>query len=83
VPQVYGALNSPNLAKDPVYRRFIQYAQGPKMTVFPVLPVSAAYQNELVRYEDLAIHGKMTAQAALDKVTKDMQTQLDAQQNGL
>jgi multiple sugar transport system substrate-binding protein len=83
VPQIYAALQSPNLAKDPVYRRFIAYAQGPRMTAFPVLPVSAAYQNELGQYEDLALHGKMTAQAALDKVTKDMQTQLDAQQNGL
>jgi multiple sugar transport system substrate-binding protein len=83
VPQVYAALKSPNLAKDPIYRRFIQYGQGSKMTVFPVLPVSAAYQTELGRIEDLVIHGKMTAQAGLDKVTKDMQTQLDAQQNGL
>ena len=83
VPQMYAALKSPNLAPDSHYRRFIQYAQGAKMTVFPVLPISAQFQNELVRIEDLVVHGKMTAQAGMNKVTSDMQTQLDAAQNGL
>jgi multiple sugar transport system substrate-binding protein len=83
VPQMYAALKSPNLAVDPHYRRFIQYAQGARMTVFPVLPVSAQYQNELVRIEDLVIHGKMSAQAGMNKVTSDIQTQLDSAQNGL
>ena len=83
VPQMYAALQSPNLAPDPRYRRFIQYAQGPKMTVFPVLPVSAQYQNELGRIEQLVINGKMSAQDGLNKVTSDMQTQLDAAQTGL
>jgi multiple sugar transport system substrate-binding protein len=83
VPQMYAALQSPKLASDPLYRRFIAYAQGPKMTAFPVLPVSANYLTDLIRYEDLAIHGKMSAQAALNKVTSDTQTQLDAAQNGL
>jgi multiple sugar transport system substrate-binding protein len=83
VPQINTALQSPNLTTDARFRRFIKWAQGPKITVFPVLPVSAAYMNDLVRYENLAVHGKMTAQAALNKVTSDMQTQLDAQANGL
>ena len=83
VPQIYAALQSPNLTTDPRFRRFIKWAQGPKITVFPVLPVSAAYMTALVRYETLVVHGKMSAKAALDKVTSDMQTQLDAQANGL
>lgn len=83
VPQMYAALKSPKLASDPRYRRFIAYAQGPKMTAFPVLPVSANYLTDLIRYEDLAIHGKISAQDALTKVTSDIQTQLDAAQNGL
>lgn len=83
VPQMFGALKSPDLAPDPVYRRFIQYAQGSRMTAFPVLPISADYLNDLIRYEDLAIHGKISAQAALNKVTSDMQTRLDGAQSGI
>ena len=82
VPQINSVLQSPNLTPDPRFRRFITWAQGSKITVFPPLPVSAAYMNELVRYETLVIHGKMSAQAALDKVTSDIQAQLDAQANG-
>lgn len=83
VPQLYAALKSPKLDPNPHYRAFVQYAQGPKVTSFPVLPVSADYAAELTRNEDLVVHGKMSPQAGLDRVTTVVQQKLDQYQSGL
>jgi multiple sugar transport system substrate-binding protein len=83
VPQLFAALKSPKLDPNPHYRAFVQYAQGPKVTSFPVLPVSADYAAQLTRNEDLVVHGKMSPQAGLDKVTTVMQQKLDQYQSGL
>ena len=83
VPQLYAALSSPDLDPNPHFRAFVKYAQGPKVTAFPVIPVSANFADELTRYEALVVHGKMSPQAGLDKVTSDVQKLLDAQQSGL
>lgn len=44
---------------------------------FPVLPVSAFYQDELNRVYDLVMRGETTPQAGLDEVTKNVQAELD------
>jgi multiple sugar transport system substrate-binding protein len=83
VPQLFAALKSPKLDPEPHYRAFVKYAQGPKVTAFPVIPVSADFADALGRYEALVVHGKMSAQDGLNKVTTDTQQKLDAQQAGL
>jgi multiple sugar transport system substrate-binding protein len=45
--------------------------------IFPIMPVSADYYTALNRATDLAIHGKMSPQAALQQVQSQMQTALD------
>lgn len=83
VPQLYAALKSPKLDPNPHYRAFVQYAQGPKVTSFPVIPVSANFADDLTRYESLVVHGKMSPQDGLNKVTSDIQQKLDAFQSGI
>jgi len=83
VPQLYAALTSPKLDPNPHYRAFVKYSQGPKVTAFPVIAVSAQFADELSRMEALVVHGKMSAQDGLNKVTSDVQKLLDATQSGL
>jgi multiple sugar transport system substrate-binding protein len=83
VPQLFAALGSPKLDSNPHYRAFVKYSQGPKVTAFPVIPVSADFADELTRYEALVVHGKMTPTDGLNKVTTDVQQKLDAQASGL
>jgi multiple sugar transport system substrate-binding protein len=83
VPQLFAALKSPLLDPNPHYRAFIKYAQGPKVGAFPVIPVSANYAAQLTRYETLVVHGKMSAQDGLNKVTSVTQQQLDQFYSGL
>jgi multiple sugar transport system substrate-binding protein len=83
VPQLYAALTSRTLDPNPHYRAFVKYAQGPKVTAFPVIPVSADFADELGQVEALVVHGKMSPQDGLNKVTTDVQQKLDAQQSGL
>jgi multiple sugar transport system substrate-binding protein len=83
VPQLYDAITSPKLDPNPHYRAFVRYASGKNITHFPVLPVSSDYADQLTRIEQLVIHGKMTPQQGLDKVTSVVQTKLDQQQSGI
>lgn len=83
VPQLYAALTSPKLDTNPHYRAFVKYSQGPKVTAFPVIPVSANFADELTRIEALVVHGKMSAQDGLNQATANVQKLLDAQQSGL
>jgi multiple sugar transport system substrate-binding protein len=77
VPQLAALGTSPKLNPEPHYRVFVKYAQGPHIVAFPVTSISTAYANSLTTAEGLVLHGKMTAKQALDKVTSDLQTQLD------
>jgi len=61
----------------------VQYAFGKGIKNFPVLPVSSDYADQLTRIEDLVVHGKMTPQQGMDKVTSTVQGKLDQQQSGL
>jgi multiple sugar transport system substrate-binding protein len=55
---------------------------GAATKYFPVLPVSAFYQDELNRVYDLVMREELTPQAALDEVTKNVQAELDKAQKG-
>jgi multiple sugar transport system substrate-binding protein len=44
---------------------------------FPIIPVQSFYNDELDRVYDLAVRGELTPQAALDEVTKNVQSELD------
>ncbi len=83
VPQVTAALTSPKLDPDPLFRTFVHYAGTARVAIFPNLPISSQYTAALATMEQQVLHGKMTAKQGLDKVTKDMQTLLDQQSNGL
>ena len=83
VPQLFVALKSPKLDRNAHYRAFVKYAQGPKIRSFPVLPVSADYADQLTRIEDLVVHGKMSPQAGLNKVTTVIQQKLDQFRSGI
>jgi hypothetical protein len=83
VPQLFAALKSPKLDTNTHYRAFVKYAQGPKVTSFPVLPVSADYADQLGQVEALVVHGKMSPQDGLNQVTNTVQQKLDAEQSGL
>ena len=83
VPQLYDAITSPKLDPNPHYRAFVRYASGKNIKYFPVLPVSADYADQLTRIEDLVLHGKMTPQQGLNKVTAVVQTKLDQEQSGI
>jgi multiple sugar transport system substrate-binding protein len=76
VPQLKAAVNSPDLDPNPSFRTFVKWAQGPKITVFPVISVQNELAVELTQVEDKVLHGKMTAQAGLDQVTKDIQAKI-------
>ena len=78
VPQLIAGENSPKLNPDPHYRVFVKYAQGPHIEAFPVSPVSSAYAAALASTEQLVLHGKTTAKAGLDKVTSDLQAELNS-----
>jgi multiple sugar transport system substrate-binding protein len=77
VPQLKAAINSPALNPNPIYRAFVRYAQGPGIGSFPVTPVSSNLANSLTTVEQLVLHGKMTPKQGLDKVTHDLQAQLN------
>ncbi len=83
VPQLFDAIKSPKLDPNPHYRAFVRYAFGKGIKNFPVLPVSSDYADQLTRIEDLVVHGKMTPQQGMDKVTSTVQGKLDQQQSGL
>jgi multiple sugar transport system substrate-binding protein len=83
VPQLFAALKSPKLDTNTHYRAFVKYAQGPKVTSFPVLPVSADYADQLGQVEALVVHGKMSPRDGLNQVTNTVQQKLDAEQSGL
>jgi multiple sugar transport system substrate-binding protein len=55
---------------------------GAATKYFPVLPVSAFYQDELNRVYDLVMRGELTPQAALDEVTANVQAELDKTMKG-
>jgi multiple sugar transport system substrate-binding protein len=55
---------------------------GAATKYFPVLPVSAFYQDELNRVYDLVMRGERTPQAGLDEVTKNVQAELDKAMKG-
>jgi multiple sugar transport system substrate-binding protein len=55
---------------------------GAATKYFPVLPVSAFYQDELNRVYDLVMRGEQTPQAGLDEVTKNVQAELDKAMKG-
>jgi multiple sugar transport system substrate-binding protein len=44
---------------------------------WPAIPVNTYYNDEVTRIFDFVVRGKMTAQAALDEVTKNVQAELD------
>ncbi len=44
---------------------------------FPLIPVSGYYSDELSRIYDLVVRDEMTAQAGLDEVTTNVQSELD------
>ncbi|MCB0184884.1 MAG: hypothetical protein KDE31_11495, partial [Caldilineaceae bacterium] len=44
---------------------------------FPVIPVGGYYEDELARVYDLVMRDEVTAQAGLDEVTTNVQTELD------
>jgi multiple sugar transport system substrate-binding protein len=83
VPQVKAALTSPQLDPDPYYRTFVRYSGTARVAIFPNLSISSQYTAALATMEQQVLHGKMTAQQGLDKVTHDMQTLLDQQSSGL
>jgi multiple sugar transport system substrate-binding protein len=83
VPQLFAALKSPKLDPNPHYRAFVKYSQGPKVGAFPVIPVSADFADQLTRNESLVVHGKLSPQDGLNKVTSVVQQKLDAFQSGI
>jgi multiple sugar transport system substrate-binding protein len=83
VPQVKAALTSPQLNADPHYRKFVHYAGTARVAIFPNLPISAQYTAALATMEQQVLHGKMSVQRGLDKVTHDMQALLDQQSSGV
>ena len=76
VPQLKAAVTSPQLDPNPSFRRFVQWAQGPKINVFPVISVQNELATEMTQIEDLVLHGKMTPTDGLNKLTKDIQSKL-------
>ncbi|MHB0878449.1 MAG: type 2 periplasmic-binding domain-containing protein [Anaerolineae bacterium] len=71
----------PDNRMTPYFDVFVQ--TGAAGTVYwPVMPVASRYWDELVRAQDFASRGEMTAQEALDECAKVVQDELDKAYQG-
>ena len=59
------------------YTNIVSSVANTGRNIFPIMPVSAEYYTALNHATDLAIHGKMSAKAALQQVQDQMQTALN------
>jgi len=83
VPQTRSAIQSARLDPNPYFRAFVRYAGSAHLEAFPNVSVASEYAAQLTAVEDKVVHGQMSPQEGLDKVTHDLQALLDQKSNGL
>jgi ABC-type glycerol-3-phosphate transport system substrate-binding protein len=81
VPNQRVALKAPTLRTGPAFRReyasFLDLADSPNATFFPVLPVTSLYMNQMNTAIDKILYGDMSSAQALGKVRARVQKELD------
>ena len=81
VPNQRAILSEPTLRTGapwrPLYARFLDLANSPRATHFPVLPVSALYQSELIAACDAVRYGRKSPKEALGAVQIKVSRELE------
>ena len=76
VPQLRAAVDAPALDPNARFRTFVRYAQGPRIAVFPVIPISNELATGMTQMESLVLHDKISPKEGLRKLNADMQAKL-------
>ena len=77
IPPKTAVANEDRFISDPKFKKCVDLYTGPNAFGPPKTPVTSLYFTRLGEAENLVKHGEISSQDALDRVTQEVQAELD------